>query len=725
MKNKNIYLKSKIFRKLFLSYIFIICSFYGLFSCLAMYEAYVINNERIDYENNMKIQKAIKSIEFRVATAQNIVQSINSASSFRKLYTDVHINEKVLDSYSLYSVMNDMASISNSSGRIDIDEVALFLNEYDKSYTTTSVVNLKNPFEYNKNQLPTIELNTIKESLNVEANGRFTFLRKNLLYLDDYKYSSGSPKGVIAVSFDLNSLKRDLKNILGKESIYQIYWKDTLLFGNGEFKNEDNTYILQSNEYSQLRIESEIPNKEIMSSSTKILFIFLLGGLIITATFIFLAYRFSKRYYMPINNFANMIGVEMENQENKDEETSILDGLKNLIGERNVYKEKMLVITPYARAGMIHGMLTGNIENSSIQIISEENYLDLQKPYFTVSVINFAYKNPKVDLEQHKKKIFEMFPKIVSIFSDETSALFHYKKDIFNVFLVVNSYSEEQLDSLFYQIHKFIIGFIEDENCLITIGIDEVRDNISDLQSACDNAEDALKLMGLNGRGEVYFYEEKEKTNINYYFPKNSSKKLVKIMHEGDVEEIKEFLNDIYEKNIEKSKSDTIYVENIIDELHVLTLKAIQILNVLHINVTKMDKVTTIEEIFDYYIAVLCTVYNESKKADKKDTDGNVDEDIIEYIKNNYKDSELSLSHISDKFKVSNKYITLLCKEELGITYLQYVNNKRVEEAINLLNTTEHSLETIAKLSGFTNQLTFRRNFKLVTNQNPSEYKHK
>ena len=56
-------LKSQIFRKLFSSYVIIISIFYLLYSGLAVYESYIINQERIRRENQIKAQEAVSVLE--------------------------------------------------------------------------------------------------------------------------------------------------------------------------------------------------------------------------------------------------------------------------------------------------------------------------------------------------------------------------------------------------------------------------------------------------------------------------------------------------------------------------------------------------------------------------------------------------------------------------------------------------------------------------------------
>lgn len=722
-------LKSQIFRKLFSSYVIIISLFYLLYSGLAVYESYVLNQERTQRENQIKTQEAVSVIEQRLITAQNLVSRINTSTTIKKLYTHVLENSaQALDSYTLYSIMNDMAQISTSTGRLDVDEVVIFIDDYDKCYTGNGVVQLAGPYVHSAKILPAMEVETIRTALNVDAYGRLPFQRKNFLYLDNYTYSSGSRKGVICVSFNLEAIERDFRDILGENSGYQLSWKDGVILDRTLAQNNGGAYEMNSRLSDGFQLRIQIPKPAHLSTASKLLIVLLLAGLGVTALFIALAYHFANRYYEPINNIEHMMGVQ--GQESPDETERLLTGLQNLIGERNGYRERMVTITPYARTGMLHGVLTGNMAHDAIRVLCEENYLDLKKPYFVVSVVNFAYKSADVDQDLHKDKIFDIFPKVVSIFSTDETKLFHYKKDVFNVFLVVNSDLDEPLDELFYQIHKFIVESMGDENCLVTFGIDEIRDDINELQDACRGAMKALDGMVLNGRGEVYFYEQEvDQSKLNYYFPKNAVAKMVKLLKEGSPEDIRAFLDDIYKKNLERSRSSAISVDYLIDELHVMTLKSIKEmseLNTTHINVNKINTVATLEEVFDYYMAVYEAVIAQLSGAKEESQDGKkLDTVILDYIRENFGNSELSLQYLTDKFGVSNKYISLLCKNELGMSYLQYVHGRRIAYAVELLKTTDYTLEKIGELCGYTSQLTFRRNFKMITGVNPSDYRSK
>ncbi len=163
----------------------------------------------------------------------------------------------------------------------------------------------------------------------------------------------------------------------------------------------------------------------------------------------------------------------------------------------------------------------------------------------------------------------------------------------------------------------------------------------------------------------------------------------------------------------------------LIDELHILTLNVVKNINAsARVQIDKIEHAATLEEIFTYYHAIYETICNEltSLLMPKKDME-KLDKEILSCINENYKSPDLSLAFLSEKFGVSNKYITMLCKNQLGKTYLQYVQEKRILYAAELLQTTEKSIEEIAAECGYSNVLTFRRNFKSIMNMNPGDYR--
>ena len=129
------------------------------------------------------------------------------------------------------------------------------------------------------------------------------------------------------------------------------------------------------------------------------------------------------------------------------------------------------------------------------------------------------------------------------------------------------------------------------------------------------------------------------------------------------------------------------------------------------------------EEIFAYYRQVFAASLSEAEAGEGEEKENDLEEAICQYLDAHLYDPELSLNGIADQFGVSTKMIGLITRKRYGQTFLNYVRDRQIHRAVDLLKETDLSLEEIATQCGFANILTFRRNFKAMMGVNPSEYR--
>ncbi|MDD7740620.1 MAG: AraC family transcriptional regulator [Fusicatenibacter sp.] len=84
---------------------------------------------------------------------------------------------------------------------------------------------------------------------------------------------------------------------------------------------------------------------------------------------------------------------------------------------------------------------------------------------------------------------------------------------------------------------------------------------------------------------------------------------------------------------------------------------------------------------------------------------------------------DLSLRALSLRFSISPTYLSATFKKETKSTLTEYVNRKRVEHSILLLNTTNLRIQTIASSCGIDDINYFTRLFKKYMGQTPSAYR--
>lgn len=91
-----------------------------------------------------------------------------------------------------------------------------------------------------------------------------------------------------------------------------------------------------------------------------------------------------------------------------------------------------------------------------------------------------------------------------------------------------------------------------------------------------------------------------------------------------------------------------------------------------------------------------------------------------------YTDPKLSLFDLSIAIGTNRTYISDYINKTLGLTFKDYINNLRVEEAMRIIESMtikeRISMAEVARKSGFNSTSTFNRNFQRVTGINPKDY---
>lgn len=85
--------------------------------------------------------------------------------------------------------------------------------------------------------------------------------------------------------------------------------------------------------------------------------------------------------------------------------------------------------------------------------------------------------------------------------------------------------------------------------------------------------------------------------------------------------------------------------------------------------------------------------------------------------------SDLSLNRLASLQNISPSYLSSIFKKETGTTITEFVNNRRIKYAINLLETTQIQIQTVAQYSGIDDVNYFIRLFKKFTGMTPKQYR--
>ena len=84
---------------------------------------------------------------------------------------------------------------------------------------------------------------------------------------------------------------------------------------------------------------------------------------------------------------------------------------------------------------------------------------------------------------------------------------------------------------------------------------------------------------------------------------------------------------------------------------------------------------------------------------------------------------EVSLSVLAEYFHLNAQYISQLFKNEIGVGFLTYLTNIRMEKARKLLLSTSLSVAEVAEQSGYGDYRVFTKVFKKAEGITPSQYR--
>ena len=97
---------------------------------------------------------------------------------------------------------------------------------------------------------------------------------------------------------------------------------------------------------------------------------------------------------------------------------------------------------------------------------------------------------------------------------------------------------------------------------------------------------------------------------------------------------------------------------------------------------------------------------------------------VKDYINRNFA-NKISIRDISDIFHIHPAHLSRLFKKKFGVSPMAYLTSVKIENAKELIRTTDMLLKDIAEKVGYTDPFYFSRMFKSITGSSPLEFRNK
>lgn len=710
------HLHSKVFARMFLSYVALIAA------AVAVYCAWYLHTYA-EHQEDMARREAQQQADMlgtrmdqQLLAAQSLCAAVNASSSCREILQTAYIERKPTNSMQLFRILSELRRIKSSSNNLNVYTLMLCFQGDDKAYTAGGVIDYAGENAV-LSSAPYVGVTTVGALLGVEGAGSILMNKAYFVYADSYTMASaGAVKGTVLVLMEQSGLAALMRGALSGMDGARVALEGETLLMTGDTQGV--AFAAQSLVVPGLTYEAYLPPRALRAKPLAGALIPLLGSALLGLAFVCLSYLFARRAYQPIGSIGSMVGATREN-----EIDGILSGIRELIGERDGYRERVVTISPYARQGMLHSLLSGGASAGPLGVLAGEDVLSLRRACYVLAVVNAVDATGDAGAGERLSQVRARVQAICREMSGDTLSAVCCIKNPANLYVLLSSDDEGALEPAVRQLYERVVEALDDRRYLVTVGVSRPERDLGRLADACRDAEEALGEMLVGGRSSVYFAKGlRAPDERRYVFPRDAVRRVQQALRAGDSGALDALLDELYRQNIVERELPLAQVRAMVDELHLTLSAALRAFpegDGSHIRIERIGEAATVDEIFAYYRQALRTAVG---RTARKDGDA-LARAICEAIDERLYDPQLSLSALADRFGVSTKAVNEACKQAHGQTFLQYVHARQIARAAQLLETTQLSLEEIARECGFTNLLTFRRNFKAEMGVNPSEYR--
>ena len=463
-----------------------------------------------------------------------------------------------------------------------------------------------------------------------------------------------------------------------------------------------------------------------------------------------IAYIIAKRNYDPLKR---LISIFENNQSGapdagQNEFSYLENSLRDLLDEQANYRKKIDQQYETLRNNFINRLLKGRIRNINLLKSACETY-DIVFKSSSFIVMTFS-------IEDHKALFFN--EKMED--DDDTVNL---------IYFIINAVKEEFNDKNHY---VYPVEIDRMMSCIVSLGSADARDReYSLVKEELTQAADKIRTV-LNDRfgiilsigisevcvGEMNIHAAYAQTleiieykaiigdfNSITHFSEIASVEEGGLGDSGFLEKEKQFTNCILAEDYKGARDilEDLIANDILENtksIQMIKCRTFGLINSL-INAIGEISITMDERFFEeldpvnrlltsnsiaelqIQVKIIFEKLNEYYSGREEETSLGRLKEIEDYVKDNYVDTELSITVLSDKFQMSPSYLSRKFKNYTGTGLLHYIHKMRIDNAKILMKDKRLSIKDIAEKVGYYNNVAMNRAFKKYEGITPGKFR--
>lgn len=529
------------------------------------------------------------------------------------------------------------------------------------------------------------------------------------------------------------------KNEINADYTSKDYMKFVLHGEETGYQNIGGNFVFYAtSKQTRWKYISVIPDAEMGKLYGAVRLIMLWGLLLLLIGVVALVIIVLRMVFMPLDKFVTSIANKISNVHTAHEkahgEAASIQELEGMFGDfildYEKVKDEMKDYIPIMKSRVIMDVFMHNITDYT-EIEAKMEYLGiaLYPNSFCVMVAEMANHIASEDILQVCGAIEEI------INQDNKGAAVSLYEERIGVILSFEEYEEDKNMLVAIATADMIKNLINSrQETNVTIGIGNIKNAFSDIGDSYYEALEAMKYSVLMGKNSIISMEDiTSPDDTELYDIMNFAPHIVDCEKKGELESCMEETERMFDKIVESKLSPELIYQACI-HLMILSIRELKGMGI--------ETNTVVEDVSIYEVLnrckdlegmknFICTALRDFTnlviefRQSKPSGDANAEliASVVQYIRKNYKEPDMSLNLLADTFHISAPYLSKIFKETTEMNFIDYLICTRLEAAKNSLVNTNMKINEIAEQVGYTSLPSFIKIFKKYTGKTPGEYR--
>lgn len=288
------------------------------------------------------------------------------------------------------------------------------------------------------------------------------------------------------------------------------------------------------------------------------------------------------------------------------------------------------------------------------------------------------------------------------------------------------SYTEEDMAAVCASLQRDA----EDQlQASVTLGFSTLSRNVEDLPVLYRQACEALQYQSFQGGCRaIGFAKLPREVTEAYRYPWNIERLIISGMRQGLIESVHRGVDEFaayisgHVQDVAKSRMAFLHLSNdILRAAEELAPQASeqQAASQLYQQILGAASSAEIVELLKDYAGSFC----KTVVGQREERSGDIAQTTLEYLNQHFAESQLDMDVISSQLGFSASYISKNFKSAMGVSVKEYITQRRISRACELLRATDKKVWEIGAEVGYEQQRSFIEIFKKYKGMTPSEYR--